>query len=706
MPSHLQLATSGKELELVRALSGASLDDDTLRELLTTCMARNMAVATHVLSELAQPALLETLDASIGAEHAAIRRLRAGWAKPAAVPVDKRVRQLFNAIYDSNVARVEKLLADGVPASSVNPDDANAEDEVEGYAGDQVASDVAFHAAVFVATHQEPMKPSLVSAFIDVGADINLRNSIGETPFHALFSMCSGPAHERHSVAQMLLDAGADATLLSNLGRSVLHLWALGAPADKTTFELLLHAGAPLDAQDKRGAAALHLAIGERYDGRERSHEKIALWMLDSGANALLKDEQGFTPRMLAEHAAREGHEMSELIARLVALEKAELGGEPAEDPESSLRGELLALGPRRHAPSSSKYPKVSVPQTYNQQAAREAARLVREIGPGAADLPVEPYYRAYEWAVERGAIEVVEAMLDVGVDANRSNSLNTACYVDDRAMAELLIVRGANLDGQKDQEGIQRRPLRSAVSGGSFRLVQRLIEAGAPVPLKVRSDESILGQARGPERDAIRSYLRALTRDRVAKSKASPLRFKKRRQMYDMDSLSGAEESSEHHRSIPFAVAVGSITDVVHCLHQNGPVLEHRPHLNKGAIPANAGAVFVVETTQQGHCFVITGEMEGGELHARLQGAAGIVFNGAVHPLNEAYDINTGPDQGPHYERTPALNAWLVERELWLPPMNFVGDERYDHGLQHELCFKGVERDAIVRVDYLAFRR
>lgn len=706
MPSHLQLATAGKELELVRALASASLDDDTLRELLTTCMAQNMAVATHVLSERAQPALLEALDASIGAEHAAIRRLRAGWAKPDPVPVDKRVRQLFNAIYDSNVARVEKLLADGVPASSVNPDDASAEDEVEGYAGDPVASDVAFHAAVFVATNQKPMQPSLVSAFIDVGADINLRNSIGETPFHALFSMCSGAAHERHSVAQMLLDAGADATLLSNLGRSVLHLWALGAPAHRATFELLLEAGAPLDVQDKRGATALHLAIAERYDGRERSHEKIALWMLDSGANARLKDEQGFTPRMLAEHAAREGHEMSELIARLLALEEAELGREPAEDPESSLRRELLALGARRHSPSYSRPPQNDAAQKYNQQAAREAATLVRGIGPGAADLPVEPYYRAYEWAVERGAIEVVEAMLDVGVDADRSNGLNTACYVDDRAMAELLIGRGANLDGQKDEDGIQRRPLRSAVSGGSFRLVQRLIEAGAPVPLKVRSDESILGHARGPERDAIRRYLRALTRDRVAKSKASPLRFKKRREMYDMDALSGSDESSATYRSLPFAVVEGSVDDVVHGLHESGPVVEHIPNLNQGAIPANASAVFVVETTQKGYCFVVAGEMKCGELHLRLQGAAGIVFNGATHPLDETYDIDKSPDRGSYHARTPALNAWLMERELWLPPMNFVGDDDHDHGLQHELCFKGVKRDAIVRVDYLAFKR
>ena len=51
-------------------------------------------------------------------------------------------------------------------------------------------------------------------------------------------------------------------------------------------------------------------------------------------------------------------------------------------------------------------------------------------------------------------------------------------------------------------------------------------------------------------------------------------------------------------------------------------------------------------------------------------------------------------------------VDAWLEERKLWVPPMRFVGDGPHDHGLQHELHFKGVRREDVLRVDYVALER
>ena len=132
---------------------------------------------------------------------------------------------------------------------------------------------------------------------------------VGDTALHL------AAAGYRAQIVRQLLAAGADPNAAGNHRRSgPLHYAAdgyLAGPAwdakrQVKTIEVLLKAGADIQAQDKNGAAPLHRAVRTRCAAAVRC-------LLQAGANPALKNKPGSTPFHLAVQDTGHGGSGAEL---------------------------------------------------------------------------------------------------------------------------------------------------------------------------------------------------------------------------------------------------------------------------------------------------------------------------------------------------------------------------------------------------------
>lgn len=135
---------------------------------------------------------------------------------------------------------------------------------------------------------------------------------VGDTALHL------AAAGYRVEIIRRLLAAGADSNAVTNHRRSgPLHYAADGfmtgpvwdAKRQVKTIEVLLDAGASINAQDKNGAAPLHRAVRTRCAAAVRC-------LLKAGTDPTLKNKSGSTPFHLAvQNTGRGGSGADEAIA-------------------------------------------------------------------------------------------------------------------------------------------------------------------------------------------------------------------------------------------------------------------------------------------------------------------------------------------------------------------------------------------------------
>jgi len=114
---------------------------------------------------------------------------------------------------------------------------------------------------------------------LDLGADVNVRDDGGDTPLHH-----AGSGY----VAQLLLDRKADIHAKNNEGRTPLHLKARYS-AYEDVVQLLLDRKADIHAKDNEGGTPLHLAA------KYASHGTAKI-LLRHGADCTAIDNKGRTP--------------------------------------------------------------------------------------------------------------------------------------------------------------------------------------------------------------------------------------------------------------------------------------------------------------------------------------------------------------------------------------------------------------------------
>lgn len=238
---------------------------------------------------------------------------------------------------------------------------------------------------------------------------------------------------------------------------------------------LLLEAGADVDAQEPGGGwSALHFAA---YSG----HEAVVELLLDAGAPLEQTNQAGQT----AIDVANKHPDIMELIAsrggkgnQLGTTLYNAAGRGQTDEVDRLLR---LGADPNFQAPDGT-----PVLQIAAYQGHVEVLRSLIEAG-ARIDDGDNGRHSALTTAVQQGKREIVVALIDAGADVNHAarisgpggqlNALHVAVDREDAAMTELLLERGAAVDGTADP---LTPPLYYAIRRGNRELVQLLLDQGA----------------------------------------------------------------------------------------------------------------------------------------------------------------------------------------------------------------------------------
>lgn len=147
--------------------------------------------------------------------------------------------------------------------------------------------------------------PEVVSQLLQAGANLQVQDAQGLTPLHcaALYGFTERDRSRLMALLDALLLAGADPHRAANNGATPL-LLLLGARTEPGTpsnedvllagLERLLDEEVQLDVRDARGYGPLHLAA-------QHGLQRVALRLLQAGADPLACDNAGRTPRDLAQ---------------------------------------------------------------------------------------------------------------------------------------------------------------------------------------------------------------------------------------------------------------------------------------------------------------------------------------------------------------------------------------------------------------------
>ena len=284
---------------------------------------------------------------------------------------------------------------------------------------------------------KEYRNSGMVSPLFWIGADVNPRNSDGESPLHKAAARWRGT-----DLVQLLLNHGADANALDKNHESPLHKAAGEGDAD--IVQLLLSHGADANALDKNHESPLHKAAGE-------GGADLVQLLLSHNADANALDKNHESP---LHKAAGKGN------ADLVQL--------------------LLS-----HNADANALDKNHISPLHKAAARKGGAYLVQLLLNHGADANAldKNHESPLHKAAGEGDADIVQLLLNHGADANALDKNHVsplhkaaAQWLDDD-IVQLLLSHGADANAL-DKNHVS--PLHKAAGEGDDDIVQLLLSHGA----------------------------------------------------------------------------------------------------------------------------------------------------------------------------------------------------------------------------------
>ena len=320
-----------------------------------------------------------------------------------------------------------------------------------------------------------------VERLLEAGANLDARDSSGDTPLHYAAGMNSPDLTARllEGHANPQARNANDATPIHAITERSTHIEP--SPSTTRTLDLLLNAGADLNAQDKEGNTALHFLA----EGRRAGAAQLTEALLDRGARSDLKNHQGLTS---LETTSPEDSAVKRINSRLVReaiqqyqerQQSPEVDNNPVSAFEEHQAHELGA----QFDSVSERFAGEHIDHYADDEFDREPPSPSRNAFPdGNTDL---------HDAAANGHLERTIALLREGANPNLPDEhgntpLHNAAYVNATEITERL------LDAKADPNAVNRdgnTPLHVAIhfsgEGDYDATIRRLLDAGAGLELR-----------------------------------------------------------------------------------------------------------------------------------------------------------------------------------------------------------------------------
>jgi ankyrin repeat protein len=286
------------------------------------------------------------------------------------------------------------------------------------------------------------------------GAEVNARDSIGQTPLHRAISRPTGIFLRRSkNMVKLLISNKADASTGDQSGLTPLHRAVVSG--DIELVRLLLESNAKVNVSDSNGVTPLMLAIDET------TPIAISNLLLSKGADVNVRNSSMATPLSLAVGVRRldlvealiakgaevtyKGAEGRGLLGQLIARH----GGTTNEDSTRGIFTLLLAKG----ADPNDRISATSLAATLINNGSESSKELLKLLLATKKVPLVGQYYGSRQpllgQAIMYGRKEMIEILLEAGADVNDKDAqgrsmLQIANTRPDKSIVELLKAKGA----------------------------------------------------------------------------------------------------------------------------------------------------------------------------------------------------------------------------------------------------------------------
>ncbi|MEM9452789.1 MAG: ankyrin repeat domain-containing protein [Myxococcota bacterium] len=305
-------------------------------------------------------------------------------------------------------------------------------------------------------------------------------------------------------------------------------------------------------------------------------------------------------------------------------------------------------------------------------------------------------------FAAKHGLTPVVEALLKLDVPADgpqapkQLSPLVLAARGGHTDTCRALLAAGADPSLSGDTRFV---PLTYAAELGDLELVQRLVEAGANLEFVGDGGQTPVNRAAGPQRNAIRYYLRQHRREALLRARAPAIVFKRRKRMHTPKELYGIDDYGQFAPSAWPRWALRADADAV-CDALEASTTNVAVERTLGTAPMLAAHRFAIVFQLEGSDWTmvsaegVTPTVAGEYLSATAKHLSALACGYRHRLMETTLEILEPGAEDLRKIEPDSAEAWLRETRLWIPPHHVEGSGPDDLGWYNHLRLHGLRSE------------